>query len=472
MSEFSRAPTVPGIFDAAMSRRGTSITSTLLQAGLAIAATLLLMRLWLFIPMPIVPVAVPLAGLFLLVAIKWPGPVALATLVVLYFKVDEITPGMGFLAPVIKGSAMLTTALFVWHLFISNKAKLEIGGPTKYLFFLWVWISIGVFVAYSRSVALEAWQNYTKVLFLMLVMMAFIRTERLLRVLSVLFIVGGVILSMVVIHNHRSGLFLVEGTRVAVGSGTLGNPNDLALILLLPLSFALVYAWSPGRSHVRLAALGAVALLLYAIILGQSRGALLGIAALLLIVGSHFVRSKLLILGIVAIAGLASFAVMDISTRTSGATFSMEEESAKGRIHAWQAGVSMAMASPLTGVGIGNFPDRLPIYSPVETKLALTAHSIWFLILGEAGWPGLLLLIAFLVSCLIAAAKNVRAFSLRPDDKSLRDLAIATQASLVAFMAAGSFLSYIYQWPVYAILVVTVALSRLANDARRPRRGA
>lgn len=466
MSEFARPSTVAGTPDAPIPNGGTSISPWLLQFAIALVATLLLVRLWFFVPISLLPVAVPVALLFLLIAIKWPGPVATVTLFLLYFKVDETTPEMGFLYPATSGSAMLLLALFGWHFFISGKAKLELGGPTKYLFFLWVWISLGVFVAYSRAAAIEGWKDYSKVLLLTFVLLTFIRTERLLRLASVLFILGGVMLSLVVMYNYRNGLFLVEGTRVGIGIGSLSNPNDLALILLQPLSFALVYAWSPGRWPVRLVALGAVAAILVAIILGQSRGALFGIAAILLVLGGHFVRSKLLVLGFVAVAGFISFAVMDISTRTSSASFSIEEASAKGRLNAWRAGVNMAMASPLTGVGIGNFPDRLPAYNPVESKLSLTAHSIWFLILGEAGWPGLFLLIAFFISCFIAATRSVRAFSVRPEDKSLRDLAIATQANLFGFMAAGTFLSYIYQWPAYAILVMIVALMRIASDER------
>lgn len=464
MSEFASSSTVAGNPDAPLPHGSKSYTPLLLQAGIAIAVTLLVVRLWFLIPIPLLPVAIPVAGLFLLVAIKWPGPVAVAGLFMLYFKVDEITPELGFLYPAVSGMALLLCGLFGWHLFISNRAKLELGGPTKYLFFLWLWLSVGVFFAYSRSAAVEGWKDYSKVLLLMLVMMAFIRTKAHVRAIPPLFVLGGILLSLVAIYNYRSGLFLVEGTRVGIGMGSLSNPNDLALIMLQPLSFVLVYAWSAERWPIRLAALGAASMILYAIILGQSRGALFGIAALLLVIGSHFVRSKVLVLTFVAIAGLVSYEVMDISTRTSGATFSIEEESAKGRLHAWHAGVNMAMASPMTGMGIGNFPDRLPTYSPVDTKLPLTAHSIWFLILGEVGWPGLVLLIAFMVSCFIAVTKNVRAFSLRPEDKLLRNLAIATQANLVAFMAAGTFLSYIYQWPIYVILIVIVALTRLAND--------
>ncbi|MCP5978834.1 hypothetical protein NL364_30535, partial [Klebsiella pneumoniae] len=82
------------------------------------------------------------------------------------------------------------------------------------------------------------------------------------------------------IDNWFDGEGLVEGTRVTIGramGSVLGDPNDLSLALLFPLSFAVALA--VGRVNVvdRLIGLAGTSTILLGILFTQSRGGLLGV---------------------------------------------------------------------------------------------------------------------------------------------------------------------------------------------------
>ena len=65
------------------------------------------------------------------------------------------------------------------------------------------------------------------------------------------------------------------------------------------------------------------------------------------------------------------------------------DESARGRIHFWGIAVEMANSKPATGVGLGAFNTSYPTYNVGEAfQGERAAHSSWFGVLGELGYPG------------------------------------------------------------------------------------
>ena len=69
---------------------------------------------------------------------------------------------------------------------------------------------------------------------------------------------------------------------------------------------------------------------------------------------------------------------------------------------AWKSGIRMAQAHPVTGVGSGHFGVALgtkfrPPEFGDENLPWLTAHSMYFLVIGELGFPGIICLLAILI---------------------------------------------------------------------------
>src|SRR5262249_36055641 len=71
------------------------------------------------------------------------------------------------------------------------------------------------------------------------------------------------------------------------------------------------------------------------------------------------------------------------------------DDSARGRLHFWQVAVTMAEARPLNGVGFNTYNEAYDAYNKdPEFGGARSPHSVWFGLLGELGYPGLLLFVA------------------------------------------------------------------------------
>jgi O-antigen ligase len=134
------------------------------------------------------------------------------------------------------------------------------------------------------------------------------------------------------------------------------------------------------------------------------------------------------------------------------------EGSAKGRLDAWAAAVRMAGDHPVLGVGSGHFGMmysnryRPPDYE-ADTMRWLTAHSIYFLTLGELGLPGVLFLFAMIVGNLRTNGRRLREIDRIPDDarETQRRLLVCLSSSMIAFAVGGAFLSAIYYPHIYVI---------------------
>lgn len=85
----------------------------------------------------------------------------------------------------------------------------------------------------------------------------------------------------------------------------------------------------------------------WAVLLTQSRGGLLGVMAILAVLGLRLIKSKTVLIAVCVVGTLGLFAAAGISGRQSGgagdiAEGSMVDESAQGRLWVWAAGLVRA----------------------------------------------------------------------------------------------------------------------------------
>jgi O-antigen ligase len=150
------------------------------------------------------------------------------------------------------------------------------------------------------------------------------------------------------------------------------------------------------------------------------------------------------------------------------------EGSAQGRIMAWKAGVRMALDHPILGVGAGHFPVKFGVeYRPPQfgrTEIPwLTAHSIYFLVLGELGFPGLAVLLVLIGSNLVANRRVQLEIEEWEGSARITDvrLLVCLSASLIAFAVAGAFLTAIYYPHIYVLSGLLAAARRIVRDRLR-----
>jgi hypothetical protein len=235
------------------------------------------------------------------------------------------------------------------------------------------------------------------------------------------------------------------------GLGTMNDPNDLALGMIVALGLV-GGAWKP-RLRLRELLLGVAAgALVYGIYLTRSRG---GVVALLVVLW-RFAATRLgRIPAFVLVAALGAAA---LAHDFGGRQLSVDlDESASGRLVAWTEGFEMLKAQPLLGIGFGQFLDHH----------TLTAHNSLVLCFAETGLLGCFLWVGLLVVTLIELHRVKHLPGVEPFDEAARQWADGLQLSLVGFIAAAFFLSRTFVPTLYLVVGLSAALAAIARAAGR-----
>jgi probable O-glycosylation ligase (exosortase A-associated) len=259
----------------------------------------------------------------------------------------------------------------------------------------------------------------------------------------------------------------------AVWNMLYANPNDLGAMALLQLSMALaLLAWEP-RGWVRWSAIAGVFMVPMLILMTQSRGAFLGLLAFLAIAfaGQRQRLRLALRLGVVALV-LAAVAPAGVwkrmetlqhATSTSSlAQVDGEEGSARQRYEIWRVAFKIIADHPVTGVGLGAYKPNHAKYA-LDPDIDPTAqggrdtHSLYFNVLAETGYPGLLLYLAVILTALIAAEKTRRRCK-GVLDAAARQL-LLLEAGLVGFLVASIFgsLPYLPHMLLHLVMLYSLA---------------
>lgn len=432
-----------------------------------LAATLVVAGLWWRLPHPLLLPVLGLAIPAIWFALRWPFLMVLGFVTFSFFRLHEVFPQLYPLKIPLLFSLAAIGAL-IWHTLLTGRIKPYWSQPLSWLTAFFVMVSIGVLFASNRGEAIATWTgSYSKIYLMTLATAWLVRRPEDFALAVRVFVVAGCMVALVALYNKSSGIGLVEGTRVTIGrelGSVLGDPNDLALVLLFPAGFSLSLLLNRGNG-LGGRILGAVGFVLVAaaIIATQSRGGLLGICAVSGLFAWQRVQSKTLLILCGTLALLVLFAAAGISDRASGgAAESGVDASAMGRLYAWQAAWGMALAHPLIGVGLSNFYYNYFFYSPHWDGLNHAVHSTWFGVLAETGFVGLTLFVG-MVAVTLYRAWHCRLDGMPPAVVTAMQ---GVMASMVGFVISGSFLTQGFTWPIYLELSLTVAAIKYVRQAR------
>jgi putative inorganic carbon (hco3(-)) transporter len=437
------------------------------QSAVGLAAACAVASLWLFQLDPLAPLGAAFFIALLVCAIAQPFFVCLGFVVFSYFRLHEAYPFLYPLnLPLLLGAATVGS-LFV-HIFIIRSVRPVWSAELKWLGLFFALATLGIALAANREASWTFWTSvYWKIGLMTLAIAWLPKSSSDFQVAARIFVIAGMLVAAVTIYNTYHGIGLVELSRVTVGrelNSLLGDPNDLALVLLFPLSFSIALAWPGNEKFNRILGIAGIATIIPAIVFTQSRGGLLGVLAVLSAYGFRHVKSKLMVVLLVAILAFALYSAMGISGRISGGDLQDGlDESAQDRLSAWMAGINMALANPLTGVGIANFAPSFFSYVEDFPGRDMTSHSTWFGVLGETGWPGLMVFVAMVVACFRSALQSYRRLRASLTSEVITRVAFALIAALAGFCVAGSFLTQGFNWPIYVLVGLTSALARYTN---------
>lgn len=440
------------------------------QASIAASFTGLIALAWFSVPHPAVA-AIAFMPILLVAGIRMPFLLCLAFIAFSFFRLHEVFPQLyplripQLLAIGTLGSLFLNLATGQLRVFWSRELAV--------FSFFFLLVVIGALLATNRSAAMATLTGtYVKIAVMVFAISWLLQRKAQFRGLLITMVISGIAVGLMALYNKSNGLELVEGTRVTIGrsiGSMLGDPNDLSLVLLFPASFALSMLLTPGFGKTaKLFGFVAFVIVVCAIIATQSRGGLLGICAVSGVFAWRRVQNKALLISIgIAALGLL-FVAAGVSDRASGGAHEEGiDESAMGRIYAWQAAFGMALHHPLTGVGINNFISNYFDYSPHWDGQNHAVHSTWFGVMAETGLLGLGLFVTMVLLIARIGLKTTHYFSPQRHHNrycpTLYACAQSVQAGLAGFCVSGTFLTMGFTWPIYILLALAIALSQFSN---------
>jgi O-antigen ligase len=274
--------------------------------------------------------------------------------------------------------------------------------------------------------------------------------------------------------------------RSVLGSLTYGNVLHFAhvALVLVPLAF-LPFVYGRRRG---LIGFGAVALIILGLVIGSSRGALLALVFVLVLLFRRRVAPRALLVALVTVTALAGAwmfrGVLAMRAEDTGGMMSGDlSEADISRVEGWSVALHSMLHHPL-GVGGGNFDFSWARWSR-DTSLFGEhiggPHNLWLSVGAEFGVPTALVL-AVLVAFFLGLTQRSWRRTPWVADKLL---AAALQAAIAGYFAMGTFsdgeLTHLsararpmnaHTLFVFAAMGVAAAQAHLLGQGRSTTRGA
>jgi probable O-glycosylation ligase (exosortase A-associated) len=385
----------------------------------------------------------------------------------LFFVFEYLRPGSYLpILYTLKINTVIPVFVFVFSLFLSGgPGTLEIVNAKNtrwllsflFLFFLSALTADVTYYVYIRFLAIL---GYILAYF---AMVKIINIEKRLATLFALLVIIHIILLVlnpdVILHP--------ESRHYLAGVTFLGDGNDFALSSCIVIPFAIYLFQAAENKLKRILLLSILGFLIFAVIGTQSRGGFIALSAVFLY---FWVKSEkkiqILVMAVVIAVIVGIFTPTEYFERIQTIKDYETEGSAQGRIMAWKSAVRMALDHPILGVGAGHFPVKYGVeYRPPGVDRTdipwSTAHSIYFLILGEFGFPGIIFLVGIILFNIRRSDNTVKMLEKGRSGNTdkYKKLTIAMNCSMVGFAVGSAFLSTLY----YPHLYVLAALFESAN---------
>lgn len=359
-------------------------------------------------------------------------------------------------------AAAAAAATLISLFFNRDKLRMPWDPPVIALLFFVAWMCLTTALAFYPG---ESWEQLNKVLKIQLMTLIAFAALRERKHIELFVWVNALSIGF---YGLKGGLFTlrVEGVQRVWGppGGFIEGNNELGLALVMTIPL-LNYLRVTVQSRVVRAGLLLTMVMSAVAALGtQSRGAFLAIVAMGLVLwlrSSHKLVSGLAI--VVVGASLVAFMPPTWVERMETIRTYETDTSATGRINAWATMLNLANER-VVGGGFEVYDDAVfQRYSPTPAK-ARAAHSIYFQVLGEHGYPGLILFLLIGVFTFRMAGKIRKQSLARPDTQWLHPLSSMVQVSMVGYAVGGAFLSLAYFDLPYNIVVIVVVAWRWLQE--------
>ena len=336
-----------------------------------------------------------------------------------------------------------------------------------------MWAGVSILWAEDQALVDTPLMRYALNLILFLIVFTAVRTPKHFIWVAGAYVLGATAAAAYGIAKPPSDTAYYDVSRVA---GTLGDPNELAAVLVpaIVLAGALVVVLKRAPLLRILFAVSAV-LCAGGVFLSLSRGGLVALAVAMLasvVVAGRWRAQALILVVAAAMGGLFYFAFIATDDAVDRVT---QVEGGTGRSDLWNIGLRMVEDKPVTGVGLGNFETssihyllepgvvRRDEFIVDHPKVAHNTYLHMFAELGVIGGVLFLAILLFVLRCVLVAAGKFA----RMDERSLELLARALFVALVGILTADFFISEMFSKQLWLLLGLGPALLGVATSLER-----
>jgi O-antigen ligase len=386
-----------------------------------------------------------------------PFLLVLLFLAALYSQIALQVPGLQSAAPMnlIGGAAIL--AVMIQRLL--QRRGFELVWPESYLLLAFAGgAALSCIGALWPRYALDNTIDLLKFLAVYFLILHTVDNERRLRMVFWTLVLGALFPAIGTLKNFFQGN-LEEGR--ALWIGIFGNPNEVAysLVVLIPVAAYLAGTSRPLARAWLWLVMGVYASAIYVTF---SRGGMLGLLAVVALLGLRWRSAPVILLTVLLFAASVAFLAYGW-TRGEGFSGLDSDLNFQQRLATFQGGYAMFLDHPLTGVGLGCSLIAWPLYAPsgLYTRGWLVIHNTFVQALSETGLIGFLAF-TFLLGAAIRRTSRIAAQAPNGNLRIAR-LGSALAVSLWGLMVCGLSGGYVLTWFPYILLALVSAADKVVR---------
>jgi putative inorganic carbon (hco3(-)) transporter len=344
-----------------------------------------------------------------------------------------------------------------------EKPRVSANLITVLLVVLCLFTTFTTVLALQKAEAWLAWNQFSKIILISLLTVALVQTKKELRwlMLLIVFSIG--------FYGLKGGVFslLTGGRSLVLGppNSFIASNNPLGLALNMVIPICLYLGRLESKRYLKWSLYATAGFSVISVVFTYSRGALLGLIAVVVLLAAKSRFRIGLVFVLAVFLGVAFWIAPEKWFARQETTLEYQQDaSAVSRLNAWQFAWRIALRHPFTGLGFRCHTPRLYAEYFPESRTDNDFHSIYFGMLGEHGFPGLLLFLLLLLACL-AKLRGIRRATRETEYAAwYASYTVMIEISIVGYIVSGTFLAMQYFDLFYTLVAVVIILDRFARS--------
>ncbi len=332
---------------------------------------------------------------------------------------------------------VVVAAVTIVGMMLSRDKKRLPGHPVIVAMLIyWFWVVVTTVLAIEPSISQSKLVHLSKVMLFAILATVIMQSPNRLKMFV------WVMYTSLAFIGVKGGLFTIltgGNSRVQGAGGMMGDNNQLAMAMSMLLPLGIYMAMHPPIKILKWPLRFAAFLIPISVIGTHSRGGFVALAGVIFMLILKTKR-KILTLFLVGIIGLGGITFMPDSwrNRIESTENAKEDSSFLGRVSMWKFSTNVVVDEPIFGAGFDVFYVREAAerYMP-DGFQARAPHSIYFEVLAEHGYVGLIFFLTILFTAWYSGGSQAKRYRKYEETKWIGDLCWACQLSLVGYALGG-----------------------------------